>query len=661
VCNGAGTCGCPVGQTNCGGICRATGAACTAGVGACLRSGTIACAGTSTACNAVAGTGVAETCNNIDDNCDGLVDNIVSAGCVPATECRTGATACLAGGLVCNPFGNSVAGTACASISGGVCNGAGACGCAAGQSNCGGSCRVTGAACTAGVGACLRSGAIVCSGTGTACSAVAGTAVTETCNNIDDNCDGLVDNGVTLACYTGAAGTSGVGLCHGGTQTCSAGSFGVCTGQVTPVAELCGNGLDDDCNGVVDNGCVVSAGQVVFTTVGTSLFTVPAGVTQVSVVVVGGGGAGTAGTGNIGGGGGGGLCYLNNITVVPGSNIPVVVGAGGTGGTAGGASSFNGTLIANGGAGSNTATGGAGGNGSGGTCFTGGTGGSFTGGGGPYHAGGGGAAGYTGNGGNGGWATGGLPACPTASTAGSGGGGGGGGGGSDLFNCGGGYGGGGGGVGLTGLGTSGAAGANTCTSYNNPAGNTQCAGWGYPGQGGSTGTAASGAGGIYNTATGTGTGSGGAGGSYGGGGGSDAGAQGGIRVMWGGGRTYPSGIGLYHGYADPGIAGCVITSYNTTVATNLGGIYPYNAGDSNACRAWKLAATVCTTAPVQYAGTTNDWSCPVSGGFTDPAFGTYCLVANQYSCSGCPGACNAACIYNPLSLRNCSGAEASQP
>ena len=47
--------------------------------------------------------------------------------------------------------------------------------------------------------------------------------------------------------------------------------------------------------------------------------------------------------------------------------------------------------------------------------------------------------------------------------------------------------------------------------------------------------------------------------------------------------------------------------------------------------------------------------------FTDPVFGTYCASAgNQYACSDCYGACNASCIYNPLSLRNCSGSETTQ-
>jgi hypothetical protein len=91
----------------------------------------------------------------------------------------------------------------------------------------------------------------------------------------------------------------------------------------------------------------------------------------------------------------------------------------------------------------------------------------------------------------------------------------------------------------------------------------------------------------------------------------------------------------------------------------VSGQYPYNSGDTNACRAWKLAATVCTTQPTSYTDT-NNWQCPMAGGFTDPAFGTFCAVTNQYACSTCPGACNASCIYIPLSLRNCMGVEATQ-
>ena len=117
---------------------------------------------------------------------------------------------------------------------------------------------------------------------------------------------------------------------------------------------------------------------------------------------------------------------------------------------------------------------------------------------------------------------------------------------------------------------------------------------------------------------------------------------------------------LYHGWTTP-IAGCDTSRYDTTAPTEDGGTYPYIAGDSPACRAWKLAATICTTQPTMYMGDGN-WTCPVSGGFTDPMFGTYCMVMTQYACSTCPGACNAGtCAHVPLSLRNCMGVETTQP
>ncbi len=47
--------------------------------------------------------------------------------------------------------------------------------------------------------------------------------------------------------------TEGVGPCHGGHQTCTAaGQWGNCDGEVIPVGETCGDGLDNNCNGSVD-------------------------------------------------------------------------------------------------------------------------------------------------------------------------------------------------------------------------------------------------------------------------------------------------------------------------------------------------------------------------------------------------------------------------
>ncbi|MDP3274429.1 MAG: M23 family metallopeptidase [Deltaproteobacteria bacterium] len=84
----------------------------------------------------------------------------------------------------------------------------------------------------------------------------------EVCNGRDDDCDGRIDEGLTRNCYTGPAGTNNRGICRGGTETCAAGRWGACAGQVTPRTETC-NRMDDDCDGRVDDGvCAMDAGAV---------------------------------------------------------------------------------------------------------------------------------------------------------------------------------------------------------------------------------------------------------------------------------------------------------------------------------------------------------------------------------------------------------------
>jgi len=57
--------------------------------------------------------------------------------------------------------------------------------------------------------------------------------------------------GTSSACYTGPAGTMGVGLCAGGMWTCNAQgtAFGPCMGEVLPTAENCAMPADENCNG----------------------------------------------------------------------------------------------------------------------------------------------------------------------------------------------------------------------------------------------------------------------------------------------------------------------------------------------------------------------------------------------------------------------------
>lgn len=83
------------------------------------------------------------------------------------------------------------------------------------------------------------------------------TPTTEVCDGIDNDCnheidEDALDHGPLRRgdCYTGPAGTVGVGLCRlGEIQFCGEGTWGQCYGEIKPTTEICGNGLDEDCNG----------------------------------------------------------------------------------------------------------------------------------------------------------------------------------------------------------------------------------------------------------------------------------------------------------------------------------------------------------------------------------------------------------------------------
>jgi hypothetical protein len=173
---------------------------CSPGVGACLRYGSIRCTadGTATECSVTAGSPTTELCNRIDDDCDTKTDETFTT---------------------------------------------------------------LGTSCSAGLGVCQRFGTTVCSmdGTGTTCSVAAGTnSSAETCNYLDDNCDGAVDNGF-LNSTTGLYDTTAnCGACGNNCTTVFTGanSTGACsTASGSPQCVMICNAGTFDLNSSTVDGC----------------------------------------------------------------------------------------------------------------------------------------------------------------------------------------------------------------------------------------------------------------------------------------------------------------------------------------------------------------------------------------------------------------------
>ena len=140
-----------------------------------------------------------EQCNGLDDNCNGLVDDLPGAGQTCTSVWKNGPCALSPGVLQCVNVSNATNAT--------------------GTFEC--------------VGQVFPS--------------------KEKCDFMDHDCDGVSNNVPGL---NGPCG-SDVGACSKGILQCDPPNpEPICNGSISALpAEICGNGIDDDCNGLVDDGC----------------------------------------------------------------------------------------------------------------------------------------------------------------------------------------------------------------------------------------------------------------------------------------------------------------------------------------------------------------------------------------------------------------------
>jgi hypothetical protein len=229
-----------------GGACDGRGE-CGAGVRECETALTTRC---STDPGGSQDQSVLESCDGLDNDCNGLADNGFGIGtaCTAPGVCGAGVRECA-----------TAATTRCSTGPGGSQDRSVPERCDALDNDCdvsvdedyrvGQSCDGTGA-CGTGVYECVDAATSACS---TNPGRSQDQSVTETCNGIDDDCNGTVDNGFGIGGVC-----DGVGACGAGNRECAGPLATRCStdrggSRDESRVEQC-NGVDDDCDGALDNG-----------------------------------------------------------------------------------------------------------------------------------------------------------------------------------------------------------------------------------------------------------------------------------------------------------------------------------------------------------------------------------------------------------------------